>query len=90
MLGDNGDLNFTMKLRKFISDKCFNDFQRLRNSEIYKTNYGYMYAYFESGAVGIARYWLSDTSPDRKSPEEVALLMEKLFTVGVYGFDNEK
>lgn len=88
LLGDNGDINFTMKLRKFISDKCFDDFSHLSYADYYKANYGYIYAYFESGAVGILRYWLCDNSPERKSPEQVAAVMETLFTVGAKGFEN--
>lgn len=86
LLGDNGDINFVMKLRKVISDKCFNDFSHLYDVKSYQDVYGYIYSYFESGAVGIIRYWLNDNTIDRKSPEEIARMLETLFTKGASGF----
>lgn len=86
LLGDNGDINFTMKLRNLISEKCLNDFSQLTELKIYRDKYGYLYSYFESGAVGIIRYWLSDNTSERKSPEEIAKILEILFIKGASGF----
>lgn len=86
LLSDNGDLNFVMKLRAFIADKCFNDYSRAEDIDTNNELYNYLYAFFESGAVGIARYWLNDTSPERKTPEEIALILETLLIHGAGGF----
>lgn len=54
-------------------------------SEQSKINYLYISSYFESGTVGILRLWLGDNSPNRKSAEEVAMLLKVLFMEGLDG-----
>lgn len=86
LLGDNGDINFVLRLRSFLQQKCMRDSLanfKTANSPEYK----YIYAYFESGAVGMMRYWLENPQ-DGKTPEQIASLIELLFTNGVNCFSD--
>lgn len=87
LLGNNGDIDFTLKLKKFMSERCFEEFTRYNKAAAFKEEYNYIYSYFEAGAVGIVRYWLADTSSSRKTPEDVALMLDILFTKGFSGFE---
>lgn len=87
LLGSNGDIDFTMRLKKFMSERCFEEFTRYNKTAAFKDEYNYIYSYFEAGAVGIVRYWLADTSSNRKTPEDVALMLDLLFTKGFSGFE---
>ncbi len=87
LLGSNGDIDFTMKLKKFMAERCFEEFTRYNQTSAFKEEYNYIYSYFEAGAVGIVRYWLTDTSDARKTPEDVALMLDLLFTKGFSGFE---
>lgn len=86
LLGDNGDINFVLRLRAFLQEKCMRD-----AAASFKTanavEYKYVYAYFESGAVGMMRYWLENPQ-DGKTPEQVASLIELLFTNGLNCFSD--
>ncbi len=86
LMGDNGDINFVIKLREFISARCFNDFSGYFKTDSHKNIYGYIYSFYESAAVGIIRYWLADTSPERRTPESVALIFETLLIKGINEF----
>lgn len=87
LLGNNGDIDFTLKLKKFMSERCFEEFTRYNKTAAFKEEYNYIYSYFEAGAVGIVRYWLADTSSSRKTPEDVALMLDILCTKGFSGFE---
>ena len=87
LLGSNGDIDFSMKLKKFMAERCFEEFTRYNQTQAFKEEYNYIYSYFEAGAVGIVRYWLTDTSDTRKTPEDVALMLDLLFTKGFSGFE---
>ena len=87
LLGSNGDIDFSMKLKKFMAERCFEEFTRYNQTPSFKEEYNYIYSYFEAGAVGIVRYWLTDTSDTRKTPEDVALMLDLLFTKGFSGFE---
>lgn len=86
-MGSNGDIDFSMKLKKFMAERCFEEFTRYNQTPAFKEEYNYIYSYFEAGAVGIVRYWLTDTSDTRKTPEDVALMLDLLFTKGFSGFE---
>ena len=79
-MGDNGDINFILNLRKFLRQKCLRDIAENYHLENL-TEYNYIYAYFESGAVGILRYWLAHPE-DGKSAEDIAYLIENIFLQG--------
>ena len=51
-------------------------------------DYEYVYAYFESGTVGVLRYWL-DHPEDGKTPDEIASMIETIFTYGASLFKND-
>ena len=71
LLGDNGDINFILNLRKFLRQNL--------------TEYNYIYSYFEAGTVGILRYWLEHPE-DGKTAEEIAVLIENIFSQGAGWF----
>lgn len=81
LLGDNGDINFVLNLRTFLRKKCLKDAADCYQIA-YSPEYEYVYAYFESGTVGMIRYWLANPQ-DGKTPEEVAGLIELLFSNGI-------
>lgn len=85
LLSDNGDINFLLKIRAIISKTCFSHMTKDITSEQSKINYLYISSYFESGTVGILRLWLGDNSPNRKTAEEVAMLLKVLFMEGLDG-----
>lgn len=88
LLSDNGDINFLLKMRAIISRRCFSnvpkDYIKMQN----KNDYIYIISYFESGTVGILRYWLSDESENRKSADEIAAILKVLFMNGLEGMTN--
>ena len=86
LLGDNGDINFVLNLRAFLRNKCLKDAVECYQIE-YAPEYEYVYAYFESGMVGMLRYWLANPQ-DGKTPEEVAGLIELLFSNGISCYSN--
>lgn len=80
LLGENGDIDFILNMRKFLREKCLRDmtaYYRLENL----TAYHYVYAYFEAGVVGLVRHWLEHPE-DGKTPEEIAILIENIFWKG--------
>lgn len=83
LLSPNGDLDFILKLKKFINEKCFTEFLSNEQTAAFRDKFDYIYAYFEAGVIGIIGHWLKDESPDRKSPEEVAKILEQLFLYGI-------
>ena len=81
LLGDNGDINFAQKLRGFIRKKCFNDISAAYNiSDV--AEFEFLYSYFESGFIGVARYWLQHPETG-KSAEDIADIIERIFVFGV-------
>lgn len=85
LLSDNGDINFVQKLRSFLREKCLKDItESYHISDL--EEYEFLYAYFESGAVGISRYWLSHPECN-KSPDDIACIIETIFANGIHGFD---
>ncbi len=86
LLGDNGDINFVLNLRAFLREKCLKDAAECFEVE-YSPEYEYIYAYFESGTVGMIRYWLANPQ-DGKTPEQIASLIELLFSNGVSCFSD--
>ena len=80
-LDDNGDINFAQKLRGFIRKKCFNDISAAYNiSDV--SEFEFLYSYFESGFIGVARYWLQHPETG-KSAEDIADIIERIFVFGV-------
>ena len=51
-------------------------------------DYEYVYAYFESGTVGVLRYWLEHPE-DNKTPDEIASMIETIFTYGTSVFTGD-
>ncbi len=86
LLGENGDINFILNLRKFLRQKCLRDIAAYYHLENL-TEYTYIYSYFESGVTGILRYWLEHPE-DGKTPEEIAILIEDIFSQGAGYFAN--
>lgn len=81
LLGDNGDIYFAQKLRGFIRKKCFNDISAAYNiSDV--AEFEFLYSYFESGFIGVARYWLQHPETG-KSAEDIADIIERIFVFGV-------
>ena len=89
LLSDNGDINFLLKMRAIISRRCFSNAPKDYIKSYGKNDYIYIISYFESGTVGILRYWLSDESDGRKSSEEIALILKTLFMEGLNGMTNK-
>ena len=89
LLSDNGDINFLLKMRAIISRRCFSNIPKDYIKSYGKNDYIYIISYFESGTVGILRYWLSDESDGRKSSEEIALILKTLFMEGLNGMTNK-
>lgn len=85
LLSDNGDINFVQKLRGFLRDKCIKDITDTYHIDDLQ-DYEFLYAYFESGAIGIVRYWLEHPESD-KSPDDIACIIENVFVKGINGFD---
>lgn len=83
LLGPNGDLDFILKLKSSINEKCFKEFLKNERTAAFIDMFDYIYAYFETGVIGIIGHWLRDESPDRKTPEEVAKILEQLFLYGI-------
>lgn len=80
LLGENGDIDFIINMRKFLREKCLRDITAHYALENL-TAYHYVYAYFEAGVVGLVRYWLEHPE-DNITPEEIAVLIEKIFWEG--------
>lgn len=80
LLGENGDIDFIINMRKFLREKCLRDITAHYALENL-TAYNYVYAYFEAGVVGLVRYWLEHPE-DNTTPEEIAVLIEKIFWEG--------
>ena len=89
LLSDNGDINFLLKMRAIISRRCFSNVPKDYIKSYGKNDYIYIISYFESGTVGILRYWLSDECDSRKSSEEIALILKTLFMEGLNGMKNK-
>ncbi|MDO4847968.1 MAG: TetR-like C-terminal domain-containing protein [Clostridiaceae bacterium] len=89
LLSDNGDINFLLKMRAIISRRCFSNVPKDYIKSYGKNDYIYIISYFESGTVGILRYWLSDESDSRKSSEEIAIILKTLFMEGLNGMTNK-
>ncbi len=89
LLSDNGDINFLLKMRAIISRRCFSNIPKDYIKSYGKNDYIYIISYFESGTVGILRYWLSDESDSRKSSEEIAIILKTLFMEGLNGMTNK-
>lgn len=83
LLSENGDISFLEKLKSIISEKCFRDFPKKYFDNIKPVDSPYISAYLESGTLGIIRHWLGDSSPMRKTPEDVAYLLQSLFANGL-------
>lgn len=84
LLSDNGDINFVQKLRTFLREKCLNDITEAYHIDDLE-GYEFLYAYFESGAVGIARYWIQHPESG-KTPDDIAYIIETVFVNGIQGF----
>ena len=80
LLGENGDIDFIINMRKFLREKCLRDITACYDLDNI-TTYNYVYAYFEAGVVGLVRYWLEHPE-DNTTPEEIAVLIEKIFWEG--------
>lgn len=80
LLGENGDIDFIINMRKFLREKCLRDITACYDLDNI-TAYNYVYAYFEAGVVGLVRYWLEHPE-DNTTPEEIAVLIEKIFWEG--------
>ena len=80
LLSDNGDMHFILNLRKFLQQKCMQDIIECYHLSDLE-GYNYVYSYFESGTVGIIRYWLEHPE-DGKTPDEIAALIDSLFSHG--------
>lgn len=88
LLSDNGDINFLLKIRAIISRRCFSNIPKEYFKFQGKNDYIYVISYFESGTVGILRYWLSDETENRKTASEVAYILQTLFMDGLNGMTN--
>ena len=87
LLGDNGDINVLLNLREFLRQKCLHDIIETYHIDRIP-DYEYVYAYFESGTVGVLRYWL-DHPEDGKTPDEIASMIETIFTYGASLFKKD-
>ena len=85
LLSDNGDINFLLKMRAIISRRAFSNLPKKYSRFHNKNDYIYIISYLESGTVGLLRYWLSDESENRKTPEELGALLDGLFMNGLDG-----
>lgn len=80
LLGDNGDINFAQKLRGFIRKNALTTYPRHIISDV--SEFEFLYSYFESGFIGVARYWLQHPETG-KSAEDIADIIERIFVFGV-------
>lgn len=88
LLSDNGDMHFILNLRKFIRQKCMQEIIEAYHLDDLEA-YHYVYSYFESGTVGIIRYWLEHPE-DGRAPGEIASMIDTIFTHGASIFNDAK
>lgn len=80
LIGDHGDLNFVLALRKIVENRCLNSMMEqyhIKNSE----NFNIFFKFLLSGAIGIVQYWIQTDC--RESPEALARLTERIFKEGI-------
>ena len=78
-LDENRDI--CSALLGFIRKKCFNDISAAYNiSDV--AEFEFLYSYFESGFIGVARYWLQHPETG-KSADDIADIIERIFVFGV-------
>lgn len=80
LLGKNGDIAFNERLRQMFRDKCFRDWEKQEHG-VSAEDFEIFYAYSVAGCVGLLEQWLQGEM--KRSPEEMAQLMEKMILKGL-------
>lgn len=84
LLGENGDINFSNKLRQLIRDKCLREWLeafRSGNPESFDA----FLSFIVSGCVGLVHYWLANGLAE--APEQMASMTALFITEGIHVFD---
>lgn len=79
MLSANGDANFVNKLKTFVKESCFSDWNKTF-MDISQELCDIYYSYIVSGCVGLIEHWI--VTGLKKSPEEMAALAESMILKG--------
>lgn len=90
LLSDNGDINFLTKIKNLLSEKCFDEAIDYCDRIQDKSVVPYIISYFEAGSMGVVNAWLADDSQNRKTSNEIALLLRDLYTSGFSAFSSLK
>lgn len=80
LIGENGDMNFIMQLRRIVEQRCLKslmDSYRIRQPEYFNIYFKYLL----SGCIGIIQYWLQTGCAE--SPRELAVMTERIVTEGI-------
>lgn len=83
ILGPKGDPKFHIKLKKFIAAHIFeNELDKVFKRENILVPEAYFVSYILSAHLGVIQQWLE--SGMEKSPEEMALILSKMFFLGPF------
>ena len=85
LLGENGDLNFTLQLRRIVEERCLQSLMapyRVKQPDYFNLYFKFLL----SGCIGIIQYWLQ--SDCAESPEELAAITERIVTEGIHILDD--
>lgn len=80
LLGKNGDLAFTNRLKDLVKERCLNDWMELFNSGK-SQHFELFYSFIVSGCIGILQNWLEQGL--KESPEQMAYLTEQMIMTGI-------
>ena len=79
LLGSNGDVTFSNKLKSILREKCFSDWMELFNSDK-ADKFEYFYNFIVYGSTGIIESWLKGGL--KESPEEISLIVGEIILNG--------
>ena len=80
LIGDNGDLNFTMQMCTIVEKRCLKSM--MGHVTIVNPEYAKLYTRFLlSGCIGIIQYWIRTDCAE--SPHKLAVTTEKIVTDGL-------
>ena len=86
LLGENGDMNFSSKLRQLIRDKCLKEWMETFRSENPDTFDAFL-SFIVSGCVGLVNYWLANGLTE--TPKQLAAMTERFITQGIRVLEKE-
>lgn len=84
LLGENGDLNFSNRVRSVVREKCLEDWMATFHDKK-STLFDAYYSFIVSGCIGLVMYWLQNDL--RESPQEMAEIAEQIIRNGMLILD---